>query len=63
MFSPMDDNLNHQIEDLLDSTLNHGYKALPKCIRSDLSEEEWKWHPDKDNILDDYCMPEVSHED
>ena len=63
MFFPVEDNLNHQIKALLDSTESHEYKGLPASIKGDLTHTEWLWHPDKANIIDEYCMPEVSNED
>lgn len=51
-----------QTEVRADSIDNHEYNRLPKFIRARLSVEQWLWHPNKHNLLDEYVYPEVAED-
>jgi len=57
----MDESLNHLIAELPESTepRNQGYIELPECVKCAMTEQEWLWHPDKNNLLEEFCRPEV----
>jgi hypothetical protein len=62
MNSPTDESLSHLTEAQQASTeshKDHGYEEMPECVKHVMSHEEWLWHPDKDNILEEMCRPEV----
>jgi len=58
----MDESLSHRTGARQDSTRNHEYDALPKCIKSSMTEKEWLWHQDKSSLIDEMTEPEVAED-
>ncbi len=39
---------------------NYGYRILPEAIKRQMTEEEWLWSPDKENLVTRETEPECA---